>query len=113
MPMRSSTPITRRGTGRLVAATAVAALHGQRDEGAAVALAEHTHQRGVVLRAVELARSRVDRRECHAVDTNAALAGGVGAVEPVHLAYHGVDRARARGEVVAVDVERDLLLGVV
>src|SRR5690606_22458696 len=84
----------------------------QRDEGSAIALTQHSHQRCKVCGRQQLAAGHVvihgkrDRMDAHA-----SAVGIVRAVLAVDLPHDRVDRTLR--EVVAVNIERHALLGVV
>src|SRR6185503_14134349 len=84
----------------------------QRHEGAAVALTDDAHEdREIPAREEIAARHEVHRGKRDGVNANETLAVRVGVVAPIDLAYDGIDRALL--EVVAVDIQRDLLVGIV
>src|SRR5690606_26584254 len=93
------------------ASALAASQHGQRHEGPAVAHTDCAHEHGEAGRRVQLLVDLPEHGECHGVDADAPVALIVDLVAAIDLAYDG--RYRAAREVVAVDVQRDLLLGIV
>src|SRR5690606_26475126 len=84
----------------------------QRDERAAVALAKHAHQGCITRGGDEIpAHDLVVDRERHRVNPHAPALRRVRAVRAIDLPDDGVDRPLR--EVVAVDVDRYALLGIV
>src|SRR5690606_9377801 len=81
---------------------------GERDEGAAVAVAEHAHQAGEALRAGRDAGTREGVREPDRVDADAPVALLVDAVDPLDVPQHSLHGAAL--EFVAEDVNADLLV---
>ncbi|MGB5814595.1 MAG: hypothetical protein WBI27_05285 [Thermoanaerobaculia bacterium] len=80
------------------------------DEGAAVLAAEETHEGGEAdTGGVGDAGRREHHREADGVDPDPAVALGVAAVEAVDGVDDLVDRLA--GELVAKDIDRDLLVG--